>query len=210
MRSPEPSLCSCSQETPPQGAPAPSPHVGVGPRGQICPHRGPGPRGPRPTHKYAWMWPEAAFSQAGLVCPNKTELEPSSLAGLGCLQGYRAFCRILGGGQPSTIQRFSQPHPEAILKEQFSSRLCLPPWITGKMTHIPSPPLQPKLCAPFLVDPRAAAPQVSQPSGKYPAFFALQCGAVEVTLSSGPYSPTCWPYDHGLARLWSSVSPPVK
>ena len=60
------------------------------------------------------------------------------------------------------------------------------------MTHIPSPPLQPKLCAPFLADPRAAAPQLSQHSGKYPAFFAPLCGAVEVTLSSGPYSPTCY------------------
>ena len=153
---------------------------------------------------------EAAFSQAGLVCPNKTELEPSSRVGWGYLQGHRAFCRILGGGHPSTIQRFSQPHPEAILQEQFSSHLCLPPWITGKMTHIPSPLLQPQLCAFFLANPRAAAPRMSQPSGKYPAFFAPQCGAVEVTLSSGPCSPTCWHHDHGLAPLWSSVSPSIK
>lgn len=56
------------------------------------------------------------------------------------------FYKTLGGGPSLHLQaQFSQPHPEAISQEQFSSRLCLQPWVTGKVTHIPSPVLQPQI-----------------------------------------------------------------
>lgn len=55
--------------------------------------------------------------------------------------------QILAGGHSSTLQKFSQPHLEGSLHEQFSSRLCLPPWVTGKLTQTPALSAQPGLWA---------------------------------------------------------------
>lgn len=146
MRSPEPSLCSCTRETPPQG-PLHPPLCG-GPRGQGHPYRRAGPREQRLTGKDAWMWPCGLSSpRAGLVCPNTPELEASSWGHEGgILQSQRAFLQnSRWGALLHSHAQFSQPHPEAILQEQFSSRLCLQPWVTGKVTHIPSPVLQPQI-----------------------------------------------------------------
>lgn len=127
----------------------------------------------------------------------------------GCVQGSRALCKILGGGHSSTFRRFSQPHAEATFREQFSSRLCLQLWVTGKVTHIPAAMVQPQLWA-FPGQPQSCTVGPASPLGN-----AHSCPHPEVR--PGGRSPALrsrpsdlLDRDHGPSPCWSSVAPCVK
>lgn len=98
-------------------------------------------------------------------------------------------------------QKFSQPHTEGVLQEQFSSRLCLQPWVTGKVTHIPAPARGHSWPTPEL------HPQLSQLSGQWPLFFPPRGGAWRQEPCAQVPTLTRWPRGHGPCLLWSSVSP---
>lgn len=63
VKSPGPSPCSCTRETPP-ASPCSAPRGGL--RGQVCPHRGAGPTSTGPLPERPGRGPLGCLLQAGV------------------------------------------------------------------------------------------------------------------------------------------------